>query len=412
MIASFSRIFNEAATRVEILAGTALLLLWWRPVEVVEHQVHIGPLLPLQMIYYGFVPVHLNLDVCLSLSWDGSRFVKVAILSIRGRILFSSAHLLTHQLSLLLCLLVITYVESFPTCRYCGCLLLCLLFLQCLWKGPYHKLTLVWLLDSSVRIESLWVPSHFRNAISVLLGSSSLIEIVRRDCQFMCALLTVYDPITILLVMAVTLVLLLYWWALVVLPDVLSRIARSKLYTSVIVSLQTRFLIKGVFEVHSVVGHAFPFSRLPSVRGCRTLHASAWKDFIRVGIVKILESLSQINELIAVAGSCWLARRANFEFEFGLEAHLLVIVVWVALSHLIPVLVLVSLLLTVLVLILVVRVFLDLLKPSCCGFHLPPPLRFQVLLVALARQVFLQVDLSLSRELLGRTPLFLGVNSF
>ena len=71
---------------VEILSSLALLLLIWiprGPIKIVEHQVHVRPLLPLKMINNGFVPVDLDLDVRLCLARESPRFMKIAAVAVR-----------------------------------------------------------------------------------------------------------------------------------------------------------------------------------------------------------------------------------------------------------------------------------------------------------------------------------------
>lgn len=94
------------STLVEVLASTILLLFERRAVEVVEHEVHVLHLLRLQVVLYGFVPVHLYLYSRLSLSWHSPRFVEQAY----SRLLVQFIRLT--QRVLLLLLLVFAHVKS------------------------------------------------------------------------------------------------------------------------------------------------------------------------------------------------------------------------------------------------------------------------------------------------------------
>jgi hypothetical protein len=104
---------------VEVGPSAVLLLGVARgAIEVVEHQVHVGSLLRLQMVDDGLIPVHFDLDVSLGLPGEGPRLVEVGarLLLMRERGLVKVLLLLL-PLSLLLGLLVITNVECLPSRR-------------------------------------------------------------------------------------------------------------------------------------------------------------------------------------------------------------------------------------------------------------------------------------------------------
>lgn len=85
---------------IKVLAGAALLR--GRAVEIIEHQVHICPLLALQMIYYGLISVHLNLYIALGLSRECPGLMKVGCCG------------LLRVIITLLCFLVVTHIKGLP----------------------------------------------------------------------------------------------------------------------------------------------------------------------------------------------------------------------------------------------------------------------------------------------------------
>ena len=98
-----------AAAWIEVLGCVALLWLLRRAsVKVIEHQVHVGPLLFLKVIDDCLISMNLYLDVTLSLPWKCTRLMKLSLIYNR---LFLHPAVSLMPLSLLLLLLKITNVE-------------------------------------------------------------------------------------------------------------------------------------------------------------------------------------------------------------------------------------------------------------------------------------------------------------
>lgn len=113
---------QEPSSRIKVL-GSGILGLWLiaAAVEVVEHEVHIGSLLSLEVVNDGFIAVHLYLDAPLRLPREGSRLVEVvATTTLDLRLVKRVVRLLLLLLKvlpfpLLLRLLVITDIEGLPS---------------------------------------------------------------------------------------------------------------------------------------------------------------------------------------------------------------------------------------------------------------------------------------------------------
>ena len=69
-------ILSLPITLVEIARCTSMSLDVRRPIEVVEHKIHVCLLLPLQVVLYSFVSMNFNFDVSICLSGNCSWFVE------------------------------------------------------------------------------------------------------------------------------------------------------------------------------------------------------------------------------------------------------------------------------------------------------------------------------------------------
>lgn len=102
---------------IKVLAGGALLWRW--AVEIVEHQVHVCPLLTLQMIYDRLISVYFNLYIPLGLSRQSTGLMKIGCCGLLG-------------VNILQCFHVVTYIKGLSPhsfrfirlWRYVGCFLL------------------------------------------------------------------------------------------------------------------------------------------------------------------------------------------------------------------------------------------------------------------------------------------------
>jgi len=67
-VALYLIVLSESITLIKVLPSAALLILvLCGPIEVIEHEVHVFPLFPLEMVLNCLIPVYLDLYVCVSL---------------------------------------------------------------------------------------------------------------------------------------------------------------------------------------------------------------------------------------------------------------------------------------------------------------------------------------------------------
>ena len=203
---------------IEILASTTLLL-GRRTVEVVKHQVHISPLLFLQVINNCFIPMHLYFYVCFTLAGKSAGLMEVIVWLLLTRLLLGDtrsiqcilsssirpSHIKVIQVPLLFCLLVITYVEGLAASHCCRCLLLSYTvhkatshalvvrvvlhrdLLGATWcrACASQQLALVCSFHPTIRVEPLSSLSRTSPSVTMIGGSDCvIIEVVRCDSHF------------------------------------------------------------------------------------------------------------------------------------------------------------------------------------------------------------------------------------
>lgn len=303
-------------------------------------------------------------------------------------------------LSLLLCFLVVADVKSFPTNSRSGLggdsvvssaahktalIMLIALYwghLRAASTNPAHYyLTLVWLFNPPIRVESLRFEALpiIRIVINASRSAPSVVKVVRRHCHLYisfsrllrttaancyscsCPFISIRVLLVVVVVMLVPVIyirlLVLHWGTLVVRCHVLACVVWIRqFYTPIVISLQAWLFIEGVFETHTIVRHvsllaainqlssytlwnliAVRSDLISTIRSCWVIlkPSRRLQRLVRIRI-EVLECLPQVYELSAIAstrlhGEMWIigriviiGRASNFEFEFGLH-HLLIL---------------------------------------------------------------------------------------
>jgi hypothetical protein len=128
---------------------TCILLIECGTIEVIEHEVHVLSLFPLQMIYNVLISVNFNFDMSISLARKGSRFGELLVVLFALQILLIVTSKL--DLFLLLLLLVVRYVKGLSAKLVVVCRCLRVGFAANYMVRVYLRL----LVYSSVRVESV-----------------------------------------------------------------------------------------------------------------------------------------------------------------------------------------------------------------------------------------------------------------